>query len=106
MGRSREFYIRREASGEALMQQFISVCLLVSAGSVCICLCVCACVCVRERDFGGVGSVGTEQDAISALTCSKITHLIGLRILHKRKETSRIREMHNKAKELGWKEAN
>lgn len=52
MGRSRAFDIRREASGEALMQEFISVCLLVRAGSVCICLCVC----VRER--GTLGMLG------------------------------------------------
>lgn len=48
------------------------------------------CVCERERDFGDVGSVGMEHEAVSALTSSKITHLIGLRILHKRSETSRI----------------
>lgn len=52
MGSSKEFYIRREARGEALMQECTGVYPLVYAGSVCICLYVCLCVhvCERERD--------------------------------------------------------
>ena len=56
MVRSKEFYIRGEVHGEALMHKCISVYFLVHAGSVCMFLCVCERE--REREKGALGAWG------------------------------------------------
>ena len=103
--RSKEFYIRGEVHGEALMHKCISVYFLVHAGSVCMFLCVCERERERERKglWGlGVGDIEMVQDDILAPTFSKIICLTGLWTLQKSIGTFRIRETHTKAKELGW----